>query len=244
MEASAGGSAFPVGETRRRQLTLVAWYGEKPQALVGLLKRCQDELRDLIGRLDAGVSFQPYSLAQIHATVLGLERQASSGFENRNFSQFRGSSKAMRLPPLFEYLAACPHLPLDVRFGGFAEQDVSFLSRSARPYERSFSLQGDKAVLIGWPFGTEGYVRKLEAIRRQAETFHVLHRWHERPSDADNDAYLRLGTLSAEVPEDHRDVVTSAMRRILSAAPPVSVRLAASDLAVVAYPADIDTLAA
>jgi hypothetical protein len=43
---------------------------------------------------------------------------------------------------------------------------------------------------------TKVYPRVLEDLRRSAQRFNVLHRWHREPSDADNDLYLRLGSSS------------------------------------------------
>jgi hypothetical protein len=194
--------------------------------------------------------------------MVGLERWAPPGFENRNFRELRGRAKVMRLAQLFDFLRTCDYFPFHAQFGGFDHRDYPFQSRGARPYERSFSLEGRIAVMIGWPVrdagctgdhvslgaaagsspGARAYPTVLEDLRKGARTFGVLHRWHQKPQDVDNDLYLRLGMLETELPNRQAGLLQDAMRRALSAAPPTVVRLAVSDLAVVAYPTDDETL--
>ncbi|MGH6902812.1 MAG: hypothetical protein ACREIR_08735 [Geminicoccaceae bacterium] len=245
-----------------RQASLVAFYGAKPPRLESFLRRCQNQIHEVLHERAAGIGFRAYAVEQIHATVIGLERQARSGLANRNFQAVRGCSKVMRLPRLFEFLVNCSYLPFEAQFGGFGDRDWPFQSRGARPYARSFSLQGTIPVAIGWPCRAEiagggrplggtasssartrVYPRVLEDLRRSAERFNVLHRWHREPSDADNDLYLRLGRLERELPGPQREWLEGRIRRALSAAPPLIVRLAVSDLMVVSRPADDETLA-
>ena len=57
----------------------------------------------------------------------------------------------MNLEGILDYLRRCGHFPLAVQVGGYGKRDYPFVSRQARPYERSFSIQGDKVVVMGWP---------------------------------------------------------------------------------------------
>jgi hypothetical protein len=167
----------------------------------------------------------------------------------------------MRLPQLFDFLSSCNYFPFQVQFGSFENRDYPFQSRGVRPYERSFSLQGETPVLIGWPIGAEEcdgndsfsqtarcdkgtrtYPRLLEDLRRSAQSFNVLHRWHREPADVDNDLYLRLGIIENECLRSQSDLLEDEMRKILGAPPPMIVTLTLSDLAVVSYPAEDDTL--
>ena len=59
--------------------------------------------------------------------------------------------QAMRLPELFGFILDSGQLPFNVRFGGFEDREYPFRSRDARPYHRSFSIQGGTAVVIGGP---------------------------------------------------------------------------------------------
>ena len=60
-------------DDRDRQLTLVAWLGDKPDALARILIDCQESIGAKLGQ-----AFEPYALEQIHATVVGLERVAGT----------------------------------------------------------------------------------------------------------------------------------------------------------------------
>jgi hypothetical protein len=232
-----------------RQATLVAFYGPKRGLLGRLLRSWQERLGRSIRRLGTQLVFRPYPLAQIHATLLGLERSAPCGWYNRNLTELGGGAPPMRLPELFGFILDSGQLPFDVQFGGFEERDDPFRSRGSRPYRRSFSIQGSTAVVIGWPVhaardggpATREWPLTLEELRRSAQRFNVRHRWHRAPADVDNDLYLRLGVLDSELAQAQREVVEQEMRRVLSGSPS-TVRISASDLAVVAYPAGEETL--
>jgi hypothetical protein len=166
----------------------------------------------------------------------------------------------MRLPELFEFILGSLDFPFDAQFGGFEDRDYSFQSRGARPYHRSFSLQDRTAVMIGWPLrrgregarpprassslrrGARAYPMILDDLRRSAQRFNVLHRWHRESTDVDNDLYLRLGILESELADSQRGQVEAEIRQVLSASVPLIVRLTLSDLAVVSYPAADETL--
>ena len=236
-----------------RQATLVAFYGAKRGPLGSFLRTWQDRLGRATQRLEAGIAFRPYPLAQIHATIIGLERSTQRGFRNRNLQELTGRAPAMRLPALFAFILEAGHLPFDAQFGGFENRDDPFRSRGARPYHRSFSIQGRTAVIIGWPVraprrGGDGrptgraYPPILDDLRRSAQRFNVLHRWHRESSDVDNDLYLRLGLIAGELAESQRELVEDEMRRALSGSLPLLVQLTTSDLAVVSYPANEETL--
>lgn len=233
-----------------RQATLVAFYGPKRGPLEHLLRSWQDRLAGSIRQLGAPLVFQPYPLPQIHATLLGLEKLPQLGLYNRNLHDFGGRLQAMRLPELFAFLLDSGQLPLEVQFGGFRDREYPFRSRGARPYHRSFSTQGTTAVVIGWPVqtthggrpSTREWLLTLEELRRGAQRFNVLHRWHRETADVDNDLYLRLGLLEGELAEPQRQLVEQEMRRAMSESSPSTVRVSASDLAVVSYPAGEEAL--
>jgi hypothetical protein len=233
-----------------RQATLVAFYGPKRNPLRHLLRSWQQRLGRSTRRIGGQPAFRPSPLAQTHATLLGLERLPGPDLHNRNVHEFRGQLRTMRLPELFAFLLGSDHLPFAVRFGGFAERDYPFRSRGAWPYHRSFSIQGRTAVVIGWPAQTardgcpttRDWPLTLDELRRSAQGFNVLHRWHREPADIDNDLYLRLGVLDGELTEPQRQLVEQEMRRAMSGSPSSTVRISASDLAVVAYPAGAETL--
>jgi hypothetical protein len=213
-----------------RQATLAAWFGPKPGDLHRLIRRLQDE----VGQLGDGV-FVPYGVRQVHATLFGLARTV--GLRNRNFAELRGIEAEMDLDGLRTYLLESDVLPLHLRFGGFRAGEVPFRSRGEPPFERTFSIQGDKAVLVGWPTTADGRKTSdaLDRLRREAQDHGVLHRYHARPEDVDNDAYLRLGLLRADVGADPCREVEEAVRRLLADAPALHVEIDARDLSFVTY---------
>ena len=129
------------------QITVVALYGDKSSDFAALITRCQE-----LGRGVLGVGFpRLYDPSQIDATIFGLERKIGLAFYNANFSRYQGRYLVMNLEGILDYLRRCGHFPLAVQVGGYGKRDYPFVSRQARPYERSFSIQGDKVVVMGWP---------------------------------------------------------------------------------------------
>jgi hypothetical protein len=195
--------------------------------------------------------FRPYNIHQVHATITGLESVEGSPRYNRNLAEHRGSWKTMDLLGFSDFLQNTKLLPLTVQIGGFADRDYPFTSRNRRPYERSFSIQGDKAVLMGWPVTHESspagadpnatpesmtYPDTLERIRHHAADFNILHSWHRQPGDVDNDFYMRIGLFSP-LPSDQEVVrfLEIEMRAMLGASEPAFVRVGPADLVFVSY---------
>jgi hypothetical protein len=214
-----------------RQATLVAYYGSKPAALEALIEKCQH-----IVEARAGGRFHPYGMEQVHATILGLERV--DGNFNRNFAEHRGERKEMDVVGFSEYLQKHGGVPFEVQFGGFPDSDFPFTSRGKRPFARSFSIQGDKAVLIGWPVRRDpppAYPATLDELRRRGGVHGILHSWHRNPEDYDNDLYLRLGLFGEPVEQDLIRMIEYEVRNMLSANEPVFSAVDAASLRVVSY---------
>src|SRR5579864_4604069 len=188
-----------------RQVTIVALYGEKAQKISELLEKCQTQVKELLGE-----TFRPYDdLRQVHATLVGLER---SGTGNRNFQKYRDKQVEMDLTGLLHFLRLGGRFPFHVQLGGFQKnREYPFTSRGQNPYHRSFSIQGDKVVLMGWPLHgplpnlalprvtmsdwireSRSYPNVLDELRRAFQSFNVLHDYHRTFPDVDNDFYLRL----------------------------------------------------
>lgn len=126
-----------------RQVTLVALYGEKAPHVADWLEKCQTEVKSILGAI-----FQPYDVRQLHATLVGLERSGSS---NANFLLHRGKAVTMDLTGLLHFLRLGGRFPFQIQLGGFRDREYPFTSRGQNPYHRSFSLQKDKVVVMGWP---------------------------------------------------------------------------------------------
>lgn len=229
------------------QLTLVSLYGDKHRDFAALIAECQQLAVQVLGS-----AFSPYDMRQIHATIIGLQRRRASAC-NANFLKHRGKDVAMDLPGFLATLRACEQIPFEVQLGGFAQRDYPFTSRKAIPYERSFSVQGDKLVVMGWPVcgeprpalpatpaatsrDTRIYPRTLDLIRRTAQRYGILHAYHRLEADVDNDLFFRIGLVD---PEAMTAPATLALehraRQLLSTRPPLVIRIRIEDIYIAAY---------
>lgn len=219
------------------QRTLVALYGGKQTALSDAIEHVQ--------RLASAAlrgAFEAYEIPQVHATIVGLEHRKGRPRENAAFFRLRNRCTGMDVPGFLAALRASRDLPLEVQVGGFDAADRRFLSRGDPPYQRSFSVQGDKAVVIGWPRRADGpggsvaYPRTLDALRRRAREFGILHAYHRLPEDVDNDLFFRVGLVDRELAfEDAVRELEGRVRAYLSAQPPLILKIGHDDLKVAAY---------
>ena len=95
-------------------------------------------------------------------------------------------------------------------------------------------------VLIGWPVAAlTGPDRPLDKLRRDMNAANVLHRYHRRDTDVDDDFYLVMG--------HHVDASPSALGRAAGtvrdklAADPIDLEIGIRDVKIVA--ADTHTMA-
>lgn len=222
-------------------ITAVALYGTKSGEFKGLLETVQalisESLRD---------RFRPYTLDQIHGTVVRLDgvADAQTGLIlNLRYLEVTGVARAMDHARALEILAAHLTPPLGILVGGHApDTPAMFASRGQQPYERMFSMQGDAFVLVGWPVSTvtDGISPgPLDELRREMSGANILHWYHDSPAAIDNDFHLVVGHhLGA--PEDQTKEAVRAVRTYL-AHHPVQIEVGTDQLAIVA--ADSPTLA-
>lgn len=213
-------------------LTLVCHYGDKPTPLAQLLGMLVDLLQQRWG-----TAFEPYSIKQMHATLIGLETELVDGLRvNRWFWKHRGERRVPDPEQLGSVLETTPRLPLRVRFGGFeAQGSYSFTSRGHPPYQRSFQCQGDQVVLMGWPERDGSFPRTLAELRHEFESAQLLHKYHADADDHDNDLFLVLGRIDRSQPLGvHPEAVEVEVREWL-ARTPTSVAVDREALTLVAY---------
>ena len=220
-----------------RFISAVAFYGPKTGPLHELLTGVQAQIAEHVGR-----DFRPYTLDQVHATLIALNGVRAGGtIVNEYLLEHAGERREMDLPRVMDILARRFATPLRVRIGGFRPgQAVPFTSRGQHVAERSFSVQGEAFVLVGWPAESlAGAGRPLDDLRREMNAAGVLHRYHARPGDVDNDLHLVVGH-QAGAPAAALARATAAVRDKL-AADPADLAIALSDVTIVA--ADSHTLA-
>ena len=224
----------PVGS---RYISAVAFYGPKTGRLRELLAGVQAVLGEHVG--DA---FLPYSLEQVHATLIALNGVRAGGtIVNEYLLEHTGERREMDLPRVMDILTRRLAVPLRVRVGGFLPgQAIPFTSRGQHLAERTFSVQGEAFVLVGWPADSlEGPGRPLDELRREMNAAGLLHRYHARVRDVDNDVHLVVGH-HAGAPAAALARATAAVRDKL-AADPADLAIGLADVKVVA--ADSHTLA-
>lgn len=220
-----------------RFISAVAFYGPKTGRLRALLTGVQALIAEHVGN-----DFRPYTLDQVHATLIALNGVRAGGtIVNEYLLEHAGERREMDLPRVMDILARRFATPLRVRIGGFRPgQAVPFTSRGQHVAERSFSVQGEAFVLVGWPAESlAGAGRPLDDLRREMNAAGVLHRYHARPGDVDNDLHLVVGH-QAGAPAAALARATAAVRDKL-AADPADLAIALSDVTIVA--ADSHTLA-
>jgi hypothetical protein len=220
-----------------RFISAVAFYGPKTGRLRELLTGVQALIAEHVG-----AGFRPYTLEQVHATLIALNGVREGGtIVNEYLLEHAGVRQEMDLPRVMDILARRFAAPLRVRIGGFRpDQAVPFSSRGQHLAERTFSVQGEAFVLVGWPADSlAGAGRPLDELRRELNAAGVLHRYHARADDVDNDLHLVVGH-HAGAPASALARATAAVRDKL-AADPADLAIGLSDVKIVA--ADSHTLA-
>ena len=220
-----------------RFVSAVAFYGPKTGRLRELLTGVQALIAEHVG-----TGFRPYTLEQVHATLIALNGVREGGtIVNEYLLEHAGVRREMDLPRVMDILDGRFAVPLRVRIGGFRPgQPIPFTSRGQHLAERAFSTQGEAFVLVGWPADSlTGAARPLDELRRAMNAAGVLHRYHARPADVDNDLHLVVGH-HAGAPAGALARATAAVRDKL-AADPADLAIALSDVTIVA--ADSHTLA-
>src|SRR5271166_7019176 len=125
------------------------------------------------------------------------------------------------------------------------------------PYERSFSIQGDKVVVMGWPIRGKPfqqppatlsawvqearlYPLTLDVVRHAAQVHGVLHAYHRALTDVDNDLFFRIGLLvdQTSLTERVRETLETEARQFLSIQPPLILNIRLDQVSVALYEED------
>jgi hypothetical protein len=220
-----------------RFVSAVAFYGPKS----GRLRELVSGVQDLIAR-HVGGDFRPYTQEQVHATLIALNGVRDGGTViNEYMLEFAGRRREMDLPRAMDILARRFAPPLPVRIGGFRpDQAPPFTSRGQHPAQRSFSVQDRAFVLVGWPTASiTGGGQPIDELRREMNAAGLLHRYHARAGDVDNDLHMVVGH-HAGAPAAALDRAAAAVRDML-AATPADLAIGRPDVKIVA--ADSHTMA-
>jgi hypothetical protein len=94
----------------KMNVTLAAYYGDKPPLIAKLIRDAISELSSLLGN-----GFAPYALQQVHGTIFGLEgRRTDQHIINTNYAELCDELRPMDLKAALQILKEKPLLPFDV----------------------------------------------------------------------------------------------------------------------------------
>ncbi len=212
-------------------LTLVAYYGSKPDPLARLVQLLQSALDS-----ELGSAFSAYALEQVHATIVGLEGwRIGTEVYHSNAAQAFGCVHAMHLPGLFQFVQGGP--AFCIRIGGFVADGLyPFSSRGLHPLTRSFALRDSLAVIMGWPVAGTSYPMTLDSLRRGCRRYNVLHKYHQKENEIDNDFYLVVGRVDRNAMSSEKiEYTQDFIRHLLAETEPLELLVGPENLSVVAY---------
>ncbi|MBK8501744.1 MAG: hypothetical protein IPL46_05775 [Saprospiraceae bacterium] len=184
-------------------ISLVSQYESKPAVLVNLIVQLQHILLDHFGE-----AFKPYQLEQVHGTIIGIETILMDG---QHFSKWcmenEGKAKPINTELLRDFFREKMSSFL-MKIGGYQQEvDYGFRSRGTIPFERSFSIQSNRAVINGWPIMKIGesarYSDALVNLRNQFKSINLCHKWNI-DGYQDNDFFLVLGKIEQKTTDHER----------------------------------------
>jgi DNA-binding Lrp family transcriptional regulator len=128
-------------------------------------------------------------------------------------------------------------IPFSIKVTGYKEGEAyPFTSRDLHPYLRCFCIQGEIAVVIGWPCEGDHYPKLLDELRRSMQFANVLHKYHASLNDIDNDFFFTVGRISSEkISNILLQQVCGTIRSLLSSMDTTSIEISRDCLSVVAY---------
>jgi hypothetical protein len=217
----------------KMQVTLVGYYGEKPSELAQLIRYLQDILSETLKS-----AFRPYHLEQVHGTVVGLEGHRFGATIRNSNSADLGIHSDVDLLRLLTFLRGDDFPTIQVRIGGYRPHEkYSFDSRGMHPYLRSFSIQGEIAVAMGWPIFNSDFSNSLDELRWYfSSEFGIRHKWHKKDNDRDNDFFFVLGRLDRRQVEGVRlQGVAERIRLTLAGFDAIRATLSADTMQIVGY---------
>ncbi len=182
-------------------VTLVAAYGnDKPDQFAQLLS----DLKDYCGAATNLADWiHLYSKVQIHATVVGLEgKRYGDSIVQDNMSTRHGGpgpGAPMNFAAMLRFFRSWTS-DVPVVVGGFESSVVNPFELDARrtPFLRSFDIRPDGLlVAMGWPYTDGTFMPHLIGLRKYLEAFNIVHKYHVRPQDQDNDLFFVVGEIDA-----------------------------------------------
>jgi len=214
---------------------------QRPWVLNALVDWFQGSLRSRLSEWLRQDWVRLAPIGQIHATLIGMEARFDHGeLINKNLDEIKTgvAARPMDLAGFSGYLRRMA-FPIRLQFGGFSPCAAN--PYDARPpFERSFTIRPDGLIItVGWPVLNGVIQPALVDFRKGAEGFQIVHKYHGRETDRDNDAFLVLGAIttmpweSEHKPrkgfEDFLGALSETQREIRESLGTASVEIALSD---------------
>jgi hypothetical protein len=217
------------------QLGLITLYGIKPLHFERFISSCQEILSDVLEN-----TFTPYTVEQIHGTIISLARASEDTLLNLEFYKANEKTLTMDILGFLREIKSHDFFPIKIRIGGFKGNDIPFLSKGQSPYRRSFSIQGEKAIVIGWPVSRNStsdkmtYSDVLGVIRNLGEKYNIKHMYNQ--SDfIDNEYYFRIGLAKDTTSAQKIHLAEKVLRDYISEINPLTLELGISDIFIAGY---------
>lgn len=221
------------------QISLVSHYGNKNEQLEFFIKSCQNIISKKILS-----NFHPYDIFQVHGTVIGLETYVKDGkLISKNKFESKDEILAVDFDKTLIFVKEIfSRLDLQIQIGGFNFQNnCKFTNgRAFDPYEQSFSIKGNDAIIKGWQLiDKKEHVEFpiiLDELRRKFQTINFLHKYHKNVTDFDNDLFSVIGKvnlkkLSKLVIKDLED----ELRQFISKNGPLYIPISKNEISMLFY---------
>ena len=188
-------------------VTFVALFDKRrPWVFDALIDWLREVLRSQLSEWLQKDWFTLASASQIHITLIGMEASFDRGeLINKNLKELKTRVEmqpmAMNLAGFSRYLQVM-ETPIRLRFGGFSPDSINPYD-SRPPFERSFTIRSDGLIVaIGWPVLNDVIQPALIDFRKGAERFQVVHKYHGKVTDCDNDAFFVIGAVTSKPWDD------------------------------------------
>lgn len=218
-------------EKMEMQLTIVSHYGKKSVELINLISILQNKLSDCLR-----FAFKPYEMEQVHGTIIGLEGVITGkGILNKWFKEHRNEDRYIEPERLLGFIKSDAIKEIKLKVGGYHfHKDYGFKSREQHPFLRSFSIQGEIAVAMGWPIENDKYIKSLYQLRKNFEQIGFLHKWHKEEYE-DNDFFFILGRINRKYVNPVDLERTASQLRLILAEIHECITIAKDTMSIVAY---------
>ena len=215
------------------QLSLAAFYGEKD------INDLWDKIDDIQKLIEDDISnkYESYTKEQIHGTIIGLEGvRLNDKLLSKNYKELVNKEYDLELDSILEYIINTEMFPITIKIGGYQNnKKYSFTSRGEIPYNRSFSVQRDTLVAMGWPYKDNNYTPILDTLRRELGKLGGLHKYHDQVNSFDNDFFFVLGNLKFPLTENEKNNLQLKIRNEMTSWNETYLTIHKDDLRVIQY---------